>query len=111
MSACGCRKDQTEDESIKSLNKSKNAKSELGTGIFLVPAPEKGILEKKAVLVQGLTYLECSKRGENCIAFKWIADKVMTFKNIQKRRLLCGDYCGSSGRCSDRTCICSVTCH
>lgn len=92
MSDCGCSKNQT---SVKSLEVLADAasKGELspsrvvtGTGLFVIPDPEVGILETKVVLKDGLTYKDCCLRGQNCLAFKWVADSIMSFADIEKAR-------------------------
>jgi hypothetical protein len=65
-----------------------------GTGLFLVPAPEKGILEYKVILVPNLNYHESVKRGSTCHAFKWIPDSLMTWEELSKKRdtMECRDH-------------------
>jgi len=84
--------DQTPEESFKILQNNPKA---LGTCLFLVPAPENGILESKVIAVPGLKYVEASKRGQNCEAIKWIADEVMSPAEIEKMRPDCSiHFCG-----------------
>src|SRR5205085_8341585 len=76
MKECNCGVfDQTPKESLQVLNKSKVPDEEPGTGIFLVPAPELGIMEcKKVAAPDPITYIECTKRASGTVAFKWIAN-------------------------------------
>ena len=50
--------------------------NDLGTGVFAIPDPtssDYGATRK--VLVDGLTYQECVKRGLSTVAFKWVPHK------------------------------------
>lgn len=77
---CTCannQKDQTRKEvfdfiGTKKLDIFSGKNSPKGFGLFLVPAPDKGILEFKTVYVENLTYQETVKRGHHCVAFQWI---------------------------------------
>ena len=73
--SCDCKKNQTHPEVLKqtihSIGSNDISKA-VGVGMFVIPAPEKGILESKVVLVDNLSYVECAKRGENCLMFQWI---------------------------------------
>ncbi|PKV50852.1 hypothetical protein ATE84_2919 [Aquimarina sp. MAR_2010_214] len=52
-----------------------------GIGLFLIPDPERGILEFKKVAVPNLTFEETIKRGIHCEACKFIPfGYEMTFK-------------------------------
>jgi hypothetical protein len=71
--ACQCGKNQTNPEVLKHCeSKGENPETSIGFGLFLVPAPEFGILEWKTVVVEDMSYVECAKRGANCKAFQWI---------------------------------------
>jgi hypothetical protein len=73
LDSCGCKKNQTHPEVLAAAGRNGvDALSIPGFGVFVIPAPEKGILEYKVVVVEDLTYLECVKRGANCPAFKWV---------------------------------------
>jgi hypothetical protein len=100
---CGCSKNQTSIKAIDYLKKSNTplrSASTLGIGIFIVPAPENGILEWKTVYVEGIGYDECIKRGENCSSFQWVphgfttelSGKSFTIKSAADIRSLAG-YC------------------
>lgn len=80
MSDCSCSaKDKTRKEvvdfvlsnklQVKLLSKDSDL---LGFGLFLVPAPDLGIFEYRQIVVSGLTYKECSKRGVTCLEYEWI---------------------------------------
>jgi hypothetical protein len=106
--SCSCDLNQTPKESHDALRA--NAKT-LGTGIFLIPAPDKGILEYGGVIVPGISYIECVKRGQNCAGFKWIADTHMSHKDIMNERAAKAGClypnCLPGFPCTDATCICS----
>lgn len=80
MSDCGCSKNQTHQnifEALRKQGKRLAADKLLGFGIFLVPAPENGILEYRIVSSkEPISYRECAKRGENCKAFKWFPQDI-----------------------------------
>lgn len=93
MSACDCQTNQTTSKTFEILR----AKGDhLGTGLFMIPDPTKGILENQVVVVKNLDYRETVKRGENCIAFKWIAPDEATYDAILETRQSgrCSGYCG-----------------
>ena len=70
---CNCKKNQTHPDVIKHvIDKKLDVSRTEGFGIFLVPAPEKGILEVKTVVVENVSFRECVKRGANCIAHQWV---------------------------------------
>jgi hypothetical protein len=98
MLDCNCGKDQTPKEvfdflkSAKGVIRGKDAAT--GLGLFLVPDPEAGVLEEKVVLVHNLTYEECAKRGDNCIAYKWIPAAFKSAEEVLKERGSCGQWCG-----------------
>lgn len=74
---CNCAKDQTTEKDLDQLAEflSKGQKPK-GIGVFVVPAPELGILEYKVVICEEeITYEECAKRGHNCESFKWVIGK------------------------------------
>lgn len=78
-----------------------------GTGMFLVPAPEIGILEERVVLVPELSYEECAKRGTNCEAFKWIPNGFMKFDGIEAKLKKCSRYyCGPNRKWCPWFCFC-----
>ncbi len=110
---CGCSKNQTPKEAFEML-KSATDKKLKGTGLFLIPAPEKGILESKVVLVQDLTYEEAVKRGENCQALKWVPEQLKSFQALVKERAACAGWCGPNGSWCTTGCVCdeySNHCH
>lgn len=103
-SQCGCNKNQTLEDSMNVFVKNRQA---LGTGMFLVPAPEKGILESKVVLVENLTYDDSVKRGENCSAVKWVAQDVLSFADLEAARVKCRDHwCGPNRDWCPTGCVC-----
>jgi hypothetical protein len=81
---------------------------DLGTGLFAIPAPDIGILEFRVVAVEHLTYEETAKRGDTCRAFKWIPEKVRTFKEIDDARKAgtCNGSCGFAGLTCYGDCVC-----
>ncbi|EBS8342108.1 hypothetical protein CF253_06850 [Salmonella enterica] len=51
---------------------------ETGVGVFGVADPESDEPDAlKKIVLDGLTYAECCVKGENCIVFKWLPDKVV----------------------------------
>lgn len=73
---CGCStKNQTTKKVLAHLEaevESREMSAVKGIGMFVLPAPENGILENKVVRVGDLDYVETQKRGHNCVAFKWL---------------------------------------
>lgn len=88
-------KNQTPVQSLEILLKAQKADVK-GTGLFLVPDPEAGILEVKVVVVKDLTYQETSKRGITCQAYKWIAEKYLSYEQILQQLNGCPGYCINS---------------
>lgn len=84
--ACNCAKNQTDEKHLKGI---KDFTKAMGTGLFLVPAPEIGIMENRVVLVEGLSYSECVKRGAGCQAFKWVPNSKMKYKELVEKRKEC----------------------
>lgn len=82
------QKDQTSKEDLTKLEQCmKDNKEAKGIGVFLVPAPEQGILEYKVVIVEEeITYEECAKRGHNCAAFKWVIGKTVVDAKAEKNK-------------------------
>ena len=77
---CNCAvtaKDQTKEivfdylES-KNISPSSRSCSQIGFGLFLIPAPDVGVFETRTLCVENITYIETVKRGANCMAFQWI---------------------------------------
>lgn len=101
---CHCQKNQTNAKSIEALKKKPNA---IGTGLFLVPAPENGVLEYRTVAVANLDYSECVKRGHTTVAFSWIAKSVLSFEEIQRKKHLCRGFCRFAGGGCPPGCICN----
>lgn len=105
QSACGCQHNQTHGLCLEALKK--NAKQK-GTGLFVVPAPENGILECRVVRVKNISYQECVKRGVNCLAFQWVANSVMSFEKLAEIQCdhSCADRCDQLGcTCYNHTCF------
>ena len=77
--------------------------NETGTGIFIVPDVENSeALAVKRVLVPGLKYLECVTRAILALAFKWVPDRVVSYKELDHAS--CGQRCVES--CPTPGCIC-----
>jgi hypothetical protein len=74
-----------------------------GTGVFVVPAPDKGILEVRKILVEGIGYRESLKRAEGCVAFKWVPSHVRS--NEQLSADSCDGFCLSMSDCNG-ACAC-----
>lgn len=70
MCNCSNQKNQTSKEIFEFIADKKNEET-LGIGLFLIPAPEKGILEFKSIAVENITLKETAKRGINCESFKF----------------------------------------
>jgi hypothetical protein len=100
--SCECHHNQTFPDCHKALAKDA---AQLGTGLFVVPAPENGVPEWKIVRVPNLTYRECVKRGANCGAFQWVANSVKTYDELIK--VMCTHSCPGSGyTCDQIGCTC-----
>jgi len=88
---CQCNsKDQTPKEVVDFLNeKGIDVFSEKtqGIGMFIIPAPDLGIMETRVMLVDNLSYKECAKRGNTCEGFKWIP-KGYSFTHGSERKLV-----------------------
>jgi len=106
--ACNCNKNTTSDKvfaALKAAGTNFRSASVTGIGLFVVAAPEKGVLEWKVVEVDGLSYDECMKRGANCESFQWvpkglstqIAGKSVTINSVADLAQLRG-YCDDSCR-------------
>lgn len=109
MASCTCSHDQTEDNSKKAICESPHLGQLKGTGLFVVPDPEKGILEVRVVLVADITYRECVNRGENCLSVKWIASTIMSCADIIKNRSQI--ECRQIPSCHPDRCHGYCTCH
>jgi hypothetical protein len=106
---CKCSKNQTPKESREILSKFKDAADAatvLGTGIFLIPAPEIGTLEYKTINVPNLTYFDCAKRAHNCFAFQWVANDHVSLAEIEKTQASCSGFCNYAGGYCPPGCIC-----
>lgn len=109
---CSCgKKNQTPKDVFTHFTQKTIQKDSLGTGLFLVPAPQIGILEVEVVIVQDLTYSECMKRGNMCVAYKWIPTTIMghddIVKNRQSESSQCSIYyCEEASDCPSTYCIC-----
>jgi hypothetical protein len=113
MCNCNCEKDQTPNEvfeylETKSEKELKKKENQFGTGLFLVPDPEAGTFEEKVVTVESITYKDCSNRGQNCLAFKWIPQGYMSLTEIQEARVTaCRNRRCRTSRDCQQFCICS----
>ena len=107
---CDCKKNQTSEEVFDFLRDKKFKISDVsltGFGLFLVPAPENGILEWRTTFVERLTYSETRKRGENCAAWQWIPTGIVAAHSglvldsiaaIENSRKACSDSkCKATG--------------
>lgn len=103
-SKCHCAHDQTPEQSMEFLKKDRTA---LGTALFLVPDPEKGVMESKVVVVKDLTYEEATKRGINCEGIKWLANNLISHNDIVEERKSCvGEWCGPNRNWCRWPCMC-----
>lgn len=115
---CNCsgknQKNQTSKEVFDFLTQS-DKKGPVGFSLFIIPAPEIGIMEYKMVTVEGLTYMETVKRGQMCEAFKFFPlnitmytdkDKTTTI-NVNTLDDLKKVYCGSGCAECYGSCFCS----
>jgi hypothetical protein len=101
----GCStKNQTSKEVVEHLARVEFT-TERGTGLFLVPDPEQGIMEYKKILVRDLTYTETCKRGANCEAFSFMPSAMMTYKQI--RAVVCRGPCPGGEAYCQPGCLCS----
>lgn len=83
-----------------------NGGSKLGTGIFLIPAPDRGVLSFRKVLVSNLEYPETAKRAVGCPVFKWVPQHVAKYEDLTQ--LSCANIsCISSDDCLGISCLCS----
>lgn len=112
MSECNCNKDQTPKEVFEYLQNlnamsSESEEGQVGLALFLVPDPEAGVLEEKVVFVDGISYRECIKRGNNCIAFKWIPSGYMEASKVHEARASdCRQWCGPDRDWCPGLCFC-----
>ena len=84
----------------------------LGTGLFLVPAPEKGALHYGVQYVTDLTYAEALRRAAYCPAFIFSPNKFMTLDTLLLKSGECGGACGGlagKGGCPF-PCLCAGIC-
>lgn len=97
--------DQTPPEALKILSEQPQA---VGTGIFVVPAPDIGPLEFAAKMVPCLTYAQCVRRGFHCPVFKFIPEKLAGFKDLLEVAAGC-----AGGNCSQNItrCLAPCACH
>lgn len=75
--------------------------SAMGTGLYVVPAPQMGIDEYEVQLVPRVNYPEAMKRGRTCPGWKWIPEKLMTYEQIldYRQRIGCGGCCFGPFEC------------
>ena len=67
----------------------------LGTGVFVVPAPELGPLDVRVILVRDLTYAECVRRGSLVRAFKFVPYRLIDPDELPEMLASgCGQSCG-----------------
>ena len=77
MCNCGNSKNQTPDEVADFLASNASTLQRrdgevMGFALFLVPAPERGILEWSKTLVTDISASEASKRAQHCAAYQWV---------------------------------------
>jgi hypothetical protein len=96
--ACSCSssQNQTSEKVFQHFDAQQEERSSVlnaptGTGIFLIPAPDIGIFEFKKILVENVSYIETVKRGQNCTAFSYLPNSILSFENIKAR--VCGNSC------------------
>ncbi|WP_152033718.1 hypothetical protein [Bradyrhizobium sp. DOA9] len=81
---------QTSEESIDGQKP-----GDKGTGIFAVPdptSPGEGAFKK--VVVPGITYPDCVRRGQNCIVYKWLPKQLdQTASDCPTKGILCTKSC------------------
>jgi hypothetical protein len=95
----GTLRDQTDSEHIEALMKERaDPRTSVGSGLFLVPDPEAGIREFKKIVIEDITYKDCTLRGEHCAAFKWIPYQVVSKDDVREFVNLCNSWCGFKAR-------------
>ena len=77
----------------------------LGTGFFLIPAPEQGVDVFTVRYATDLTYDQAARRGATCFAFSFIPHRLHSLKDLS----------GLADRCGGSSCIggdpgCSIPC-
>jgi hypothetical protein len=105
--ACQCAEatvhDQTPDDVWDFCEKKKTVLGKAnGTGIFLVPAPDKGVTKFESMVVGSLTYREAKLRAKGCIAFKWFPSAMISEKKIREEKST--RSCDGSGCRRDADC-------
>lgn len=115
---CDCKKNQTHEEVftfMKSREMNPFKSDDPGIGMFMIPAPEIGILEYRIINVADVSYRETVKRGENCKAFQWLpyginlsglnkTIQVNSLEDFESLELNCNDAC--RGGCPMNGCFC-----
>lgn len=92
--ACGidpASHNQTPEKAILIIDKDPHV---LGTGVFLVPAPEHGAEVHTVRFVRDLKYGECVRRGEMVAAYKFIPNELETYDKLIAAASLC-PTCGN----------------
>ncbi len=93
---CGCLNDLTHKESLK-IHADNSSSS--GTALFAIPDPEKGIMEQKTLFIEDITYNSAMKRGTGCQGVKWIAQEVLSAKDIRQEPIRTRDWCPLACTC------------
>ena len=118
---CNCsskiQKNQTSEEVFEFLDQS-DKKEPIGISLFIIPAPEIGIMEYKMVTVEGLTYMETVKRGQMCEAFKFFPVGINLYSDKDKTKTVIINtvddlqkvYCAHGQRCYGGNCIGNCVC-
>ncbi|MDJ0023617.1 MAG: hypothetical protein E7G42_01020 [Serratia marcescens] len=79
-----------------------------GVGVFAVADPESDEPDAlKKIVIEDLSYQDCLTRGENCIAFKWLPNKVVAVVGGASGLTSMCDGLPCSGSClGNSTCMC-----
>ncbi|HRJ69759.1 MAG TPA: hypothetical protein PK812_09130 [Beijerinckiaceae bacterium] len=86
-------------EKIQLMNQNQK-RSMKGTGVYSVPAPDKGASGRRTILVPNLTYDEAYGRSIHCIEATWIPESEMKFEDMSADEKYCGQPCSYSGQCN-----------
>lgn len=68
---------QTDPEHLRKDGVRIDFQSELGTGVFVLPAPDLGALQLRKYFVDSLSYPEFLLRSQGCLASKWVPYSVL----------------------------------
>lgn len=115
--SCGCngsfQKNQTSKKVFQALlDKKLDARSEIGAGLFLLPAPEVGPMQYKKVFVHDLSYIDVQLRGIDCLAYRWLPYSYLNKTEVSKLSANPADCvfkkCSEDNECEDGSdnCLC-----